>query len=60
MDRAFNVICFERSTVMWLFGKDLKPFQNKQGFQNITDFISKLLKSIYIGINQQNFELKKK
>ena len=44
---------------MCLFGKVLK-FQIKQGLQNITDFISKLLKSIYIGINGQNFELKKK
>ena len=60
MDRTFNAICFERSTVIWLFCKFLKPFQNKQGFQNITDFISKLLKSLYIDINEQNFELKKK
>ena len=60
MDRTFNAICFERSTVEWLFCKVLKPFQDKQGFQNITDFMSKLLKSIYIGINEQNFELKKK
>ena len=37
-----------------------KPFQNKQGFKNISDFISNQLKCIYIGINEQNFELKKK
>ena len=61
MDRTFNVICFERSTVIWLLCKVLKkPFQNKQGFNNISDFISNQLKCLYIGINEQNFELKKK
>ena len=59
MEQTLNVICFETSTVTWLFSKVKKKFQNQQGFEIISDYISNRLKSTYIGIIRKNLSSRK-